>query len=100
MSNSLEQIQKRVCKIIYGWDIRYDDLVNDGIIEPLYKRRERLTMNFAKKAVQSERFSKWFPLKNNPVNLRNCQKYEEFYARTERLKKSPLFYMRRGLNAD
>ena len=39
----IENIQKHACKIIYGWDSNYDQLVNIGKIETLGKRREKLT---------------------------------------------------------
>ena len=62
-------------------------------------RRERLTTDFAKKASESTRFSHWFKKKNYPgMGLRRESKFEEYAARTERLRKSPLFHMRRVLN--
>ena len=89
-------------KIIYGWNCDYDSLVYTGKIELLETRRERLTLNFARKCTLNERFDDWFVEKNANVNynLRSEKKYEESFARTERMRKSPLFYMRRALNSD
>ena len=100
MRDELEQIQKRACKIAFGYDVSYDKLVVDGTIETLECRREKLTVNFAKKCTRNERFSSWFERKNPAVNLRNSLTYEESFARTERLRKSPLYYMRRALNKE
>ena len=74
-----------------------DQLVENGTIETLEARREQLTLNFAKKCASSERFGHWFKRKPE-TNLRNSLTYEESFARTERLKKSPLYYMRRAMN--
>ena len=58
-------------------------------------------LKFALKNTESERFKRWFP--KNPdiaTDLRRGSRnvYKEPFARTERLMKSPLFYMRRRLN--
>ena len=100
MSDQIENIQRRACKIIFGWDSNYSTLLEEGRIETLSSRRETLTVNFAEKTSKNERFKHWFPLRTNEseVNLRRQNKYEECYARTERMKNSPLFYMRRALN--
>ena len=100
MTDEIENIQKRASKLIFGWDSNYSELVNAGKIELLSERRRKLTVNFAKKTQANERFKDWFPVKKDTGhNLRTEKKFEEFHARTERLKKSPLFYMRRELNA-
>ena len=97
MRDDIEMIQKRACRIIFGINMSYDVLVNDKKIETLEARRERLTVNFAKKCANSERFKHWF-VKKPETNLRRSLVFEESFARTERLKKSPLYYMRRALN--
>ena len=99
LSDSIESIQKRASKIIFGWNTNYDVLVESGKLETLHDRREKLTLNFAKKAANDPRFEHWFPRRNyGELNLRREVKYEETFARTERLRKSPLHYMRRALN--
>ena len=100
MTDELEYVQKRACKIIFGWNSNYDELVAAGKIETLFKRREKLTLSFAEKSAKNPRFEHWFKEKNyNGLNLRRGLNLEENYARTERLKKSPVYYMRRALNA-
>ena len=71
-----------------------------GKIESLQKRRERLTQKFAEKTAKMPRFADWFKKKKyDRVGLRRELTYEEDFARTDRLKNSPVFYMRRVLNA-
>ena len=99
MTKEIEGIQKRASKIIFGWDSSYADLIEDGRLKSLEERREELTVKFAIKSEKNPRFREWFPLKaQNELNLRSENKFEEFFTRNERMKKSPLFYMRRALN--
>ena len=75
MSEEIERIQKRACKMIFGWNSSYSDLVKNEKIETLSARRERLTLNFAKKAAANPRFNHWFPEKNySDINIRNQKK--------------------------
>ena len=94
MSDQLERIQKYACKIIFSWGVDYEDLVENGKVERMSTRRERIALNFAIRTEKNPRFRKWFPKKNyNGVELRTELEYEERFARTERLKKSPLFFI-------
>ena len=85
--------------MIFGWDSDYDRLVENEQVTTLEKRRETLTCNFAKKAAKSDRFAKWFEEATKDRTLRKNPVYKETFARTDRLRNSPLFYMRRALNA-
>ena len=99
MSDELESIQKRACKLIFGWDSSYKELLEENKIESLEERRKKLILNFAVKTQKNPRFKDWFPEKEyEGLNLRKEKKYQELFARTERLKKSPLYHMRRALN--
>ena len=55
---------------------------------------------FALKAAKSERFgARWFPLRESAgYGLRRTDKYQTFTARTDRMKKSPIYNMRERLN--
>ena len=68
----------------------------------LSERRKNACKVFATKCAASERFGKWFPLREEPVRGRRegtaYRVYQEFSARTDRLYNSPLYYMRRLLN--
>ena len=50
MSITIEQIQKRASKLIFGWDSSYETIISTGKMESLESRREKLTLNFAKKS--------------------------------------------------
>ena len=98
-TSAIERVQKQATKIIFGWDCEYQDLIDSGKIEPLSARRDNLTLNFAKKVEKSDRSNKWFPRHEEyDYNLRQQKKYAESFSRTERLRKSPVFHMRRLLN--
>ena len=97
MKDQIEQIQKRACKLIFGWNSSYDQLVESGKIVTLERRREELMLKFANKCTKSERFKDWF-VEKPENNLIRRMKYEEKFARTERLRNSPIYYMRRALN--
>ena len=102
VSDKLESVQRQAMKIIYGWDINYQKLVEDGVIEHLKDRRREAVLRFALKAVQSERFGpSWFKL--NPetdINLRpgTRNRYLERRCRTERGRNNPINVMTRLLN--
>ena len=100
MRDEIEGIQKRACRVIFGWDCDYDVLVDSGRVEALDSRREKLTMNFARKAEKNPRFEHWFEKSVPERTLRKQSTYVEKFARTERLRNSPLYYMRRAMNND
>ena len=67
-------------------------------ITTLRARCIELTDKFAEKCTVSARFSPWFPHRDAPRRTRNPEIFREDYARCERLKNSPVYYMRRRLN--
>ena len=67
-------------------------------VTTLIERREKLCDQFAAKCVKSARFASWFPLKVASRATRGGEKYLEKLARYDRLRNSPLYYMRRRLN--
>ena len=100
MSNEIEKVQMRACKIIFGWESDYQKLLEDETLESLEDRRKKITLKFAQKTEKNERFSDWFPRNEPSRNLRNNPKFIEKFARTDRLKKVHFFYMRRALNEE
>ena len=94
----LEQSQVEALRCIYGYGKSARSLRQEANLETLRARRIRLTDDFARKCAASPRFCHWFPLKNAARNTRNQEKYEEKFAKCDRLKNSPLYYMRRRLN--
>ena len=62
---SLERVQKVVCKITLG--SKYDSYENALVtlnLEPLYLRRENLSLKFAKKCTKHPKLVGMFPEKN------------------------------------
>ena len=101
-SERIERLQKRVLKIVYGFEDSYDILLQRANICPLKTRRENAVLKFARKMSVSPRFgNQWFPRWENEfeVNLREEKVFIEFQARTNRLYNSQLYQMRRILNA-
>ena len=63
-------------------------------------RRSKLCERFVIKAADNPAFHSWFPLAERAdYQIRNLKKYQEFHARTERLRKSPIYMYRRLSNA-
>ena len=99
-SDRLEKLQKRALKIVYGTSLTTEELLSVSGVNLLHDRREEMFLKFAMKVKDNERINKkWLPLASESVHdTRNKQTYKEITARTERLKNSPIFAMRRLLN--
>ena len=98
----LENCQKTALRIIFGLNISYDLMRINYRLPTLNERRKFLFEKFSRKMAGSERFQKkWLPKKDieSDRELRNRKEYIDFFARTERLYRSPLFEMRRILNS-
>ena len=93
-------MQKRAYKIIYGWGIDYEMMVDNGEIQTLAERRNKQSLQFALKNKDSPRFGHWFPVapKNREVRDNTHRFYKETRARTERTRNNPIEYMIRQLN--
>ena len=102
IAEKLEMVHKQAYKIMYGWNIQYDQMVKDGRVESLESRRVENSLKFATKNSNSERFGKrWFPINEDigtelRPGVRN--KYVEKFCRTERSRNNPIQYMLRQLN--
>ena len=66
-------------------------------VTTLRERRVQACDKFAKKCLSSTRFSGWFPYKQS-LRGRRGEVFQEEFARCDRLRNSPLFYMRRRMN--
>ena len=65
----------------------------------LRQRRIAMTDKFAEAAVASPRFARWFPKRRAArAASRVGDRYLETFARCDRLRNSPIHYMRRRLN--
>ena len=97
--HELENIQKRCLRIMYGYDKSYIDLLRESGLETLKVRRENALPRFVKNAINNPVYSSWFQENQNPrQSQRNPRKYEEKFARSNRLYNSPLYTARRLLN--
>ena len=75
---------------MYGYDKSYVELKD---------RREAALARFTKNALHNPIYSHWFKENQNPrQSQRNPKKFEEKFARTNRLYNSPLYTARRNLN--
>ena len=94
----LERSQIGALRAIFGYELPATQLRQHAGVTTLRDRRVALTDKFARKCLTSDRFKHWFPLADGRQTGRNSDTYKEFFARTDRLKNSPLYYMRRRLN--
>ena len=98
-SAALERMQRKILKIIYGFDVSYANCLAKSGLDELSYRRQRLCESFALKTAMNPRFSDWFPmLPDTGYDLRDRKKYKEFPARTERLRSAPIYLFRCQLN--
>ena len=94
----LEKAQVGALRCIFGYELSARKLREKAQISTLRERRVAHCDKFAAKCLLNPRFSGWFPKKQAARPTRSGETYQEFYARCDRLKNSPLFYMRRRLN--
>ena len=94
----LEAAQVGALRAIFGYGLSARKLREAAGVQTLRARRIEQTDKFASKAANTPRFSHWFPKTTGRRSARNTKVYEERYAKCDRLKNSPLFYMRRRLN--
>ena len=93
----LERLQSLALKTIYGFEHSYRSLLEMTGLSTLKVRRDRRSDAFAQ-SCSGGRFEDWFPTTLPNRSTRSDAKYVESFARTERLRNSPLFAMRRRLN--
>ena len=95
----IERLQSKALKCIYGPYHSYASMREMAGVTTLRQRRIQATDKFASKCVGSDRFSRWFPLRQAGwAGARRGEKYHEEFARSDRLKNTPIFYMRRRMN--
>ena len=101
LSDEIERLQLRATKIIYGRCVSYNTVLTETNLQSLEQRRKERIRKFAEKTVRNSRYSsRWFPRTQDGIhNIRAPKHYIEEHAKTDRLYKSPIFTMRRLLNA-
>ena len=95
---ALENAQVGALRAIFGYGLSARKLRQKAEVETLRQRRIELTDRFARKALNSPRFAHWFPRNVGGRAVRNREEFQEQFAKTDRLKNSPIYYMRRRLN--
>ena len=97
--SEMERLQKRILKIIYGYNTSYRTALTLSGLDSLESRRADLFRKFAIKTAANPRFGSWFPAhKEYGYQIRKKKRYEEETAKTARLYRSPIFSMQRTLN--
>ena len=94
----IERVQKKCLRIIYGYELNYDELLQISGLETMESRRIKLFKKFTTKASENPKYRSWFPLKDTLRNTRNPRPYLEDRANSDGQYKSPLFAMRRIMN--
>ena len=94
-------MQKRVLKLIYGYDKTYQQLLEEAGLTSLEERRQKNLLKFAQKTLKNSKYSdRWFPKRELQRVNRHTAPYLEEKASGDRLYKSPIFTMRRLLNGN
>ena len=98
-ASALERLQAQALKAIYGYEHSYRALLAKTGLQTLQERRDQRSDKFVQKCLSNPRFQAWFPPNDQERTTRNTIPFKEFHARTKRLYNSPLYHMRRRLNA-
>ena len=101
--SSLERVQRSACRIIFGDSYKsYENSLEVLKLDSLEKRRNKLTLSFAKSCLKIEKMNKLFPLNVNDYGMerRNVEKYKVLKSKTERFKSSAILNIQRMLNEE
>ena len=101
VSDRLESVQKQACKIIFGWGVDYNKLVEDGTVQTLASRRRQACINFAMKTLALPKFGdRWFPRNMVTRDARETTRrvFKERKMKSERARSNPIDHMIRLLN--
>ena len=98
----LEKQQTQALKNIFGPSISAKKMRDKADLETLSKRREDISLRFAKKGLGNPRCSHWFEERRIPVYARQAgvvyPRYKEDAARTDQHRNTPKNYLIRKLN--
>ena len=95
----IERVQKVALHVILGnkYD-NYENALKLANLETLEKRRNKLCLNFAKRAEKNVKHMNWFKKRPKTSTRLDQPKYWNTIARTDRLKNSPIPYITDLLN--
>ena len=94
----IERLQATALRYIYGFGPSYSTMRDWADLPTLRKRRIDACDKFAALCAASPRFSSWFPRARPARKSRHALPYVEEFARCQRLRNSPIHYMRMRLN--
>ena len=95
----IERVQKSFLHIVLGDEYRdYESALKICKLETLKERRQKLCINFAKKAAKHPNHSKWFKVETKPNTRSKKSTYCTPIARLQRFSKSPIPYLTSLLN--
>ena len=101
-ANQIERVQKRALKLIGGYDISYQQLLEDMHLDSLADRRSQLCLRFAKKLLNSAEHRDILPPERVTISTRRTR-YAHLlqpYRCGARLRKSSVPYMTTLLNQE
>ena len=101
--NDLERLQKTFCKLVLEEDFStYNEALLTLGLQKLTERRQKLTLDFAKRSISDDILRDLFLLKKkrHEMATRNTEKYRVNHANTNRYKNSPIPTMQNMLNKE
>ena len=101
--SSLERVQRSACRIMFGDSYKsYENCLEVLKMDSLEKRRNKLTLSFAKSCLKIDKMNKLFPMNESNCQMvrRNVEKYKVIKAKTERYKSSAIVNIQRMLNEE
>ena len=101
LSEQLGRVQRHALRIIFGSNVDVDSKMEENQVEKLADRRYKKSVDFANKAVRSDRFgTKWFNKNQNERTVRNTTRktYVEKFCKHESMRNNPLNVLTRILN--
>ena len=93
----LERVQRVSLSLIYGRNLTYEKLLTLSKLDILKTGRERLSINFARKAIKHPKFKCWFK-QTNPGQPGQRVHYTVSLGRQRKILKSPIPYLTNLLN--
>ena len=98
-SQKIECVQKVALRLIYGRNNSYKKLLGLSNLSTLALRRERLSLQFAKKAAKHPKFKQWFEIMNPNQPFERAQ-FAPTISRNKKLLKTPIPYFTKLLNSN
>ena len=96
---AIERLQSAALRCIFGYNTSYTRMRELAEVQTHRQRRIEASDKFAQKCLGNPRFATWFPSKAvGRRGMRRGEEYLEEFARCNRLRDSPIFFMRRRLN--